>query len=93
MKPTGIVTRIDDLGRVVIPRNICETLHIRGGDPFEIFIDPNKRAVCFKPYLSYFEPWRQLEDIAEIMSDNENFHKFAADVYALAQEIKQSAQD
>lgn len=93
MKSTGIVTRIDNLGKIVIPRNICETLHISEGDPFEIFIDPNKRAVCFKPYLSYFEPWRQLEDIAEMMCTNENFHNFAADVYALALEIKQSAQD
>ena len=37
MKATGIVRRIDDLGRVVIPKEIRRTLHIREGDPLEIF--------------------------------------------------------
>jgi stage V sporulation protein T len=36
---TGIVRRIDDLGRVVIPKEIRRTLRIREGDPLEIFID------------------------------------------------------
>ena len=37
MKATGIVRRIDDLGRVVIPKEIRRTLIIREGDPLEIF--------------------------------------------------------
>lgn len=93
MRATGIVRRIDDLGRVVIPKEIRRTLSIREGDPLEIFIDPNERAVCFKPYLSYFEPWRLLEDAAEAMSDSEDFHELAADVYALACKIRKSVQD
>ena len=48
MKATGIVRRIDDLGRVVIPRDIRHTLHIREGDPLELFIVDN--GVCFYPY-------------------------------------------
>lgn len=39
MKATGIVRRIDDLGRVVIPKEIRRTLRIREGDPLEIFTD------------------------------------------------------
>ena len=39
MKATGIVRRIDDLGRVVIPKEIRRTLRIREGDPLEIFAD------------------------------------------------------
>jgi len=39
MKATGIVRRIDDLGRVVVPKEIRRTLHIREGDPLEIFTD------------------------------------------------------
>ncbi|WP_453867905.1 AbrB/MazE/SpoVT family DNA-binding domain-containing protein, partial [Streptomyces vinaceus] len=38
MKATGIVRRIDDLGRVVIPKEIRRTLRIREGDPLEIFV-------------------------------------------------------
>ena len=38
MKATGIVRRIDDLGRVVIPKEIRRTMRIREGDPFQIYI-------------------------------------------------------
>ena len=92
MRATGIVRRIDDLGRVVIPREIRRTLSLRDGDPLEIFINPDERAVCFKPYLPSIEPWRLLEDVAETMRDNDDFRKFAADVDALARKIKKSAQ-
>lgn len=39
MKATGIVRRIDDLGRIVIPKEIRRTLRIKEGDPLEIFTD------------------------------------------------------
>lgn len=48
MKSTGIVRRIDDLGRVVIPREIRRTLHIKEGDPLELFVYGD--GVVFKPY-------------------------------------------
>lgn len=92
MRATGIIRRIDDLGRVVIPKEVRKNLNIREGDAFEIFTDPNERAVYFKPYLPHSEPWRLLEDVAETMSDSSEFHKFAADVYALARKIRKSAQ-
>ena len=55
MKATGIVRRIDDLGRVVIPKEIRRTMRIREGDPLEIYTEkdgevyfqkilPNRRA-------------------------------------------------
>jgi AbrB family transcriptional regulator (stage V sporulation protein T) len=49
MKATGIVRRIDDLGRVVIPKEIRRTLRIREGDPLEIFTDKDG-SVVFKKY-------------------------------------------
>ena len=39
MKATGIVRRIDDLGRVVIPKELRRTMRIKEGDPLEIFVD------------------------------------------------------
>ena len=39
MRATGIVRRIDELGRVVIPKEIRRTLRIREGDPLEIYTD------------------------------------------------------
>ena len=49
MKATGIVRRIDDLGRVVIPKEIRRTMRIREGDPLEIYTD-NDGEVIFKKY-------------------------------------------
>lgn len=55
MKATGIIRRIDDLGRVVLPKEVRRTLKIKEGDPLEIFLD--KDCVCFKKYeghINYF---------------------------------------
>ena len=48
MKATGIIRRIDDLGRIVIPKEIRRTLRLRDGEAMEIFTDNG--AVCFKKY-------------------------------------------
>ena len=48
MKATGIVRRIDDLGRVVIPKEIRRTLHIREGEPMEIFMGREGEIVLKK---------------------------------------------
>ena len=48
MKATGIIRRIDDLGRVVIPKEIRRSLRIREGDPLEIYT--TKDCVCFRKY-------------------------------------------
>ena len=48
MKATGIVRRIDELGRVVIPKEIRKTLRIKEGDPLEIYTD--KEEVLFRKY-------------------------------------------
>lgn len=50
MKATGIIRRVDDLGRVVIPREIRKSLGIAEGDPLEIFVDPVDDMVCFQRY-------------------------------------------
>ena len=49
MKATGIVRRIDDLGRVVVPKEIRRTLRIREGDPLEIFTD-REGGIILKKY-------------------------------------------
>lgn len=52
MKATGIIRRVDDLGRVVIPREIRRTLRIYEGEPLEIYTDTicGKPAVCFAKF-------------------------------------------
>lgn len=51
MKATGIVRRVDDLGRVVIPKELRRNLKIREGDPLEIYV--NDDMICFKKYQLY----------------------------------------
>ncbi|MGE5554197.1 MAG: stage V sporulation T C-terminal domain-containing protein [Betaproteobacteria bacterium] len=60
MKATGIVRRIDDLGRVVIPKEIRRTLRIRENDPLEIFTD-REGEIIFKKY----SPMGDLGDFAQ----------------------------
>lgn len=48
MKSTGIVRRIDDLGRIVIPKELRTTLGIKDGDPLEVFVDGDK--IIYRKY-------------------------------------------
>lgn len=64
MKATGIVRRIDDLGRVVIPKEIRRTLRIREGDPLEIFTGGDGNVI-FKKYSPIGELSKLSEDYAE----------------------------
>lgn len=66
MKATGIVRRIDDLGRVVIPKEIRRTLRIREGDPLEIFTN-NEGEVIFKKYSSVNEMSEAATSAAEVI--------------------------
>lgn len=50
MKATGIVRRIDDLGRVVIPKEIRRKLYIKEGDPMEIYLGENNEVIFEKYY-------------------------------------------
>lgn len=60
MKATGIVRRIDDLGRVVIPKEIRRTLRIKEGDPLEIFTD-REGGIILKKY----SPIEELAEFAK----------------------------
>ncbi len=66
MKATGIVRRIDDLGRVVIPKEIRRTMRIREGDPLEIYTS-NDGEVIFKKYSAINEMSENASYVSEIM--------------------------
>lgn len=69
MKATGIVRRIDDLGRVVIPKEIRRTLRIREGDPLEIFT-ASDGEVIFKKYSPMGEISEFTAQYTEVLSRN-----------------------
>lgn len=82
MKATGIVRRIDDLGRIVIPKEIRRTLHIRESDPLEIFTD-REGQVILKKYSpigelttfarQYAESLAQVSGHAALIADRDQF--------------------
>lgn len=72
MKATGIVRRIDDLGRVVIPKEIRRTLRIREGDPLEIFVD-REGEVILKKYSPISELGHFATEYAEALFDSLQF--------------------
>lgn len=68
MKAIGIIRRIDDLGRVAIPKEIRRTLKIGEGDPLEIFTD--RDYVCFKKYEGHINYFTNI--IAPVIKDAES---------------------
>ena len=80
MKATGIVRRIDDLGRVVIPKEIRRTMRIKEGDPLEIFTD-REGEVIFKKYspigelssfaAQYAETIHKICDLSVVVCDRD----------------------
>lgn len=65
MKATGIVRRIDDLGRVVVPKEIRRTLRIREGDPLEIYTDREGEII-----LKKYSPINELSQFAKQYTDS-----------------------
>ena len=70
MKATGIVRRIDDLGRVVIPKEIRRTMRIREGDPLEIYTSRDGEVI-FKKYSLL----GGVEDFASHLCENEPLYR------------------
>jgi AbrB family transcriptional regulator (stage V sporulation protein T) len=66
MKSTGVVRRVDDLGRIVIPKEIRRTLRIREGEALEIFVD-NEDII-----LKKYSPMESIEDAAARYVDSFN---------------------
>lgn len=73
MKATGIVRRIDDLGRVVIPRDIRKNLKIKEGDPLEIFTTREGEVVFKKYHYADEHDWAKAKAIVKALHPNLQF--------------------
>ena len=69
MKETGIVRRIDDLGRVVVPKELRYKLGIRDGDALEIFYTDD--MVCFKKYDTRGDFASALDRVVDMLKDED----------------------
>ena len=68
MKATGIVRRIDDLGRVVIPKEIRRTLRIREDDPLEIYTATVSENGDLEIFFNFRDAFMEMEPIAKAKS-------------------------
>lgn len=89
MKATGIVRRMDDLGRVVIPKEIRRTLGVKEGDALEMYVDSETGGLILVPYFSTASD--KLVAIAENLSsmgcDPEEW-KIADEIRKIAKKLK-----
>lgn len=68
MKSTGIVRKIDNLGRIVIPMELRRTMNIKNGDPIEMFTDSN--GIILKKYGMHCEFCGE-DELSELIKDGE----------------------
>jgi AbrB family looped-hinge helix DNA binding protein len=85
MKATGIVRRIDDLGRVVIPREIRRSMGVTEGDPIEMFIDSESGGLVLIPYHS------EASDKIHAIAENLDTVGATPEHWAIAKELKDIA--
>ena len=87
MEATGIIRRIDDLGRVVIPKEIRRACNIREGDPLEIFLQDG--GVVFKKYNPNYrdELTNTLRNAADYYDAYEDNRAIAGQLRKIAREI------
>ena len=74
MKATGIIRRIDELGRIVIPKELRRTLHIKDGDPIEIFTAEDG-MIALRKYEPSNSVLSYLERLEALINDEEFRHK------------------
>lgn len=89
MKATGIVRRVDDLGRIIIPKEIRRTICIKEGDPIELYLD-EEGGIVLKPYV--LDVGRVLENaidmVAKVLEYDERYEaKEVIDKLEAAEEL------
>ena len=86
MKATGIVRRIDDLGRVVIPKEIRRVMNIREGEPLEIFTK-GRDTVCFRKYETNL--CGEVDNLDNLVSDYVESWETKIKIQKLLNEVKE----
>ena len=85
MRATGIVRRIDDLGRVVIPKEIRRTMGIKENDPLEMFIDTESGGLVLMSYHS------EAHDKIRAIAENLNTIGATPEHWQIAKKLKEIA--
>lgn len=71
MKAIGMVRRVDDLGRIVIPKEVRRQLRLAEGTPMELFVEDNK--VIFQKYIPALDFKQSIEELRKVFYETEEF--------------------
>lgn len=89
MKTTGIIRRMDDLGRIVIPREVRRTIGAREGDPFEILVDEENNSLVIMPYQSNaVSKIRAVAENLNGMANPKEYWQIADELEAIAKKLE-----
>ena len=89
MKATGIIRRMDDLGRVVIPKEIRRTMGVREGDPLEMFVDTETGGLILVPYNNGLPAKiRSIADNLDSMGNTPEEWKIAKELNEIAKKLE-----
>lgn len=94
MKATGIVNRVDDLGRIVIPKEIRRTLGVTDGTPMELFAEGKKLII--QKYIPEMDFKNSVDDLRKVFYETEEFfdaetaNKIEEHIKALTEILKES---
>ena len=75
MKATGIVRRLDDLGRIVLPKEIRRTLNVHEGDAMEIWVDDDHSGIFLTPYNCDANTVSLLKQAAEMLDSSHSEYR------------------
>ena len=85
MKNTGIIRRVDDLGRIIIPKEIRRTLNIKEGDPMELFVADE--MVCFQKYYAGDVYKERIESLISGLDDEDITFKNSTEIQSKLKEV------
>lgn len=88
MKATGIIRRLDDLGRIVIPKEIRISQHLGEGDALELWLGDNG-TIMFKKYDPRPEIKNTVEDLINMLSDEDTLRNLPAESVCAAKAVLQ----
>ena len=94
MKATGIIRRVDDLGRIVIPKEIRRTLGVTDGTPMELFTEGKKLII--QKYIPELDFKQSVDDLRKVFYETEEFfsagtaNKIEEHIKALTEILKES---
>lgn len=90
MKSTGIVRRLDDLGRIVIPREIRKRMGVYEGEALEMFFDSKTGGLMLVPYFSEApDKIRAIAETLNTMGNNPEEWEIAEELKAIAEKLKE----